>query len=919
MKKSITGIYSVLVILLSIYPAWALAYIKEAQQALDHNEYRTAVIHLKNALQKNPKDAEARLMLGEVYLKTFSPQAAEKELRAAIKYGAPRDKVLPLLARTYLLQRQAPRVIKEIQIEPDMTEHVKAQIATLQGDAYLELGETAKAKSAYQQALHFEQGFADAETGLAQVALSAKDYTGAQTHLDKVIASNPTHVLAWSTQGQLEYQQGKYPAALSSFNKALAGDADFFPALLGKAKTLIAQNHHEQAAAPVAKILQNFPENPQANYFNALIEFSRKNFDGTLAAIDNLEKYTLTHWPSQHLKAIVYYLTKQPQRAAEILVKVIKANPNHLGAAKLLANIYLELNEPQQAVSTLEPFLGKKPDPEVLSLVGSAYMKLNDHDKAAEYFDKAVALAPKDVNVRRLMAINVLNAGDSSEAINELNFAIQLDPNSIQQQYLLITALLRKEDFDTAVTTANKLIKQHPNDAVALNLMGNAYLGKGDNASAKQAFERAAKNDPQYITSRLNLGRIAELEGDMDSAKSHYQEALKINPNHLSALLSLGKIAVENRDLNQALTLFDKAAQANPNAIEPVLAKIDIYKRQQKYDLAINEARTKLSGNDESMELLEALGSTQLLAAQVSQAQATYEKITRLDPESAHAWTMLAIAELKQNQANNAKKHLAKALQLDNRNPTALANMAALQLQMDNPTDAMKNAKLLQRYYPEQGIGYELEGKTALKSKNYSQAEKAFTVGFNKQKSASLAVKLFQIRKFLNHEKTMYLPLRQWLEANPKDASIRLLLASELAKAGDADAAQTHLEYVLKDYPDNAPALNDLALLLYAKKDSRAVEYAQRAYKELPDNPNTADTLGWILVEKGETEAGLKLLSKASSLAPADGNINYHLAVAYNQAGSPAKAREILEKQLSADKSFSMAAAAQELLERIQK
>ena len=72
--------------------------------------------------------------------------------------------------------------------------------------------------------------------------------------------------------------------------------------------------------------------------------------------------------------------------------------------------------------------------------------------------------------------------------------------------------------------------------------------------------------------------------------------------------------------------------------------------------------------------------------------------------------------------------------------------------------------------------------------------------------------------------------------------------------------------------------LNNLAWAYQQVKDARALETAERAYKLAPDNAAIADTLGWILVEQGNTKRGIEVLQKAVTAAPKIASYRYHLA-----------------------------------------
>ena len=62
------------------YAADAQDHIDAAQKYLDDRELSTAIIELKNALQKDPGSQEARFLLGNTYLAMRDGALAEKEL-----------------------------------------------------------------------------------------------------------------------------------------------------------------------------------------------------------------------------------------------------------------------------------------------------------------------------------------------------------------------------------------------------------------------------------------------------------------------------------------------------------------------------------------------------------------------------------------------------------------------------------------------------------------------------------------------------------------------------------------------------------------------------------------------------------------------------------------------------------------------
>ena len=121
----------------------------------------------------------------------------------------------------------------------------------------------------------------------------------------------------------------------------------------------------------------------------------------------------------------------------------------------------------------------------------------------------------------------------------------------------------------------------------------------------------------------------------------------------------------------------------------------------------------------------------------------------------------------------------------------------------------------------------------------------------------------------------------------------------------------------MQKQPDNAAILNNLALVYQQLKDTRALGTAERAYKLKPDNGAIADTLGWLLVEQGNIALGIELLQKAAAAAPDAPEIRYHLAQGWLKAGDKLKARNELERLVSANAKFPQHAEALATLKQL--
>ena len=102
----------------------------------------------------------------------------------------------------------------------------------------------------------------------------------------------------------------------------------------------------------------------------------------------------------------------------------------------------------------------------------------------------------------------------------------------------------------------------------------------------------------------------------------------------------------------------------------------------------------------------------------------------------------------------------------------------------------------------------------------------------------------------------------------------------------------------------NVTVLNNVAWLYQEQGNSEGVKYAERAYELVPGRPEVIDTLGWLLVQNGDTNRGLVLLQEAATKAPHIPDIRYHMAAALEKAGRREEARKELDRLLKSNKSF---------------
>ena len=120
----------------------------------------------------------------------------------------------------------------------------------------------------------------------------------------------------------------------------------------------------------------------------------------------------------------------------------------------------------------------------------------------------------------------------------------------------------------------------------------------------------------------------------------------------------------------------------------------------------------------------------------------------------------------------------------------------------------------------------------------------------------------------------------------------------------DLKAAATVSEAVLAIRPDHGQTLNNLAWVYGETGDPRAVELAERAVKQSPRAADAYDTLGMLLITRGDTKRGMEQLEQARKLSPERLDLRVNYARGLAKAGQKDAARKEIESLLAIEQDF---------------
>lgn len=876
-----------------------LARAKELAAKKDH---RAAVIELKNALQSNAKLPEARFLLGRELLEQGDPKGAQIELQKASDQQYDPDQTLPLLIKSQMLQGQLDKVVKEVPTARVQSPQANAELQTLLGVSRFGLGKSDEAMTAFASAQKFVPGYPAAVLGEARVKASRGDLTGANAEVEQVLAKSPKQVEGLLLKGDIARARGEPKDAIVAYLAAAKESPTNFVARLNLAGAYIENRQFDLAQQQVDELKKLSPRHPGVNYLEAQIAFNKKDYARANDAITLSLAAMPNNGPAQLLAGVIATALNQPGQAEQHLRDALKIAPNNLYTRKLLASHYLRQRQPQKAEEVLQPALAAAPDDSALvSLAGEVALLKGDFDAASRAFARATKLNPSDPNVRTQSAAVQFARGDTAAGFAELEAASKVSTGNANPDVALILAHLQRRQFDQALTAWKTLEKRQPGNPMTYNLRAAIDMGKNDLPSARQALEKALQLQPTYFPAIANLAALDLRDKKVDSARQRYKDFLAKEPGNLSGLLALAQLESSNHGSDETvLGLLKEARRAHPESQQAVGALVAYYISKGDPGHGLSVAQDALASSPNNPRLLDMVGQLLMQTGSPDQAVATYRKLAGLNPESIQYQMRLGQAQLNAGQSEAALQSFGNVLRVKPDSPEAQAAIVGSLLRAGKVDEAARLLAKIKQQAPKSPVVPELEGDVRFAMKQYGDAASAYRKVLATAPNSGLVIKSYTSLVLAGKRADADAFLADWVKAHPKDLPVRLFDADVALRSKDYARAVRSYRAVLASQPNDPVVMNNLAWALWQQKDPQALSYAEKANALAPGIPAVSDTLGWMLVEQGDTKRGLDLLEKASAAAPAQHDIALHLAKAQIKDGRKDAARATLQQLVKA-------------------
>jgi serine/threonine protein kinase/predicted Zn-dependent protease len=364
-----------------------------------------------------------------------------------------------------------------------------------------------------------------------------------------VAESQTVEVLFLQAQNEL-FRQGRYAAALTKIDAALALEPDALRLMLARAQTLRHLKRPAEAVACLEEILRRKPDSWQAHV--------------------NL--------------AMAYHDLGDDARAAEHNRQAEELNPDPAEALRVRAALE---PDPQKALHLLDQALALEPG-STASLIDRSwrYYALQQYDAMLMDVQQLAGAHPNWAFVQANRGLALFNLGRHAEAEEAYGRAVELDAEWPRVWCNRSAARVMTGRFAEALADANEAIRQDPEDSLAYFNRAKARRGLGDLEQALADCDRALRLDSANVQFPRERGFLLGEMGRWPDSADAYNRALQLAPDSALDYANRGVAYLESKQYDRAIADFTKCLEREPGEVRVQRSRAYAYWYSGRYEQA---------------------------------------------------------------------------------------------------------------------------------------------------------------------------------------------------------------------------------------------------------------------------------------------------------------------------------------------
>ncbi len=619
-------------------------YLERAQTFFDAENIEKATIEVKNVLQINPKNADARYLLGLIAEADKDYRVAFGNFNATLEENPNHIKALAKVASYYQMSNDLKNAEEKIALllaaDPGNADALSLKAGIQYKKAHAIRGENEDYVNDADYIAFIEQA-----TELAQQSRTV----------------DPGNVRAVGILTAI-YSEDNPDMALSIIGDGIANQSENESLKMLKIRLLTSQDKREEVVAMYKQLMVEYPDNllypfQLVNYYlkdDRMEESQRQALaEATLNDLIKLkpEDETVKLWLVEFK-----FRNRTAEEGRLLLESFVKAHPESFTFTDRLAGIYIQGKEIDKAERLYTQMIDLDPTGSVAIEARTRLMRIALSNQRREDAEKILAeifdLEPE--NAEALKARARLNISDNKleAAIPDLRVVLKNDPESIAALAMLGGIHEKNNSPDLALDSYQRLLSLKPGNLTALLGASRVLLAKNQAEEAQPLLEAAIKVNASHVEAVRLLTDIYSREQRWDDALSVVSKLTENDKTMAMGYYLQGRIYLRKQDFKEAVVVLKKSHDLEPRGVETLSALVSAYLALEQANKAMDYVLAHVKKYPEQVHARELLARLYMQSRDLKLAATTLRGIVNDHPQRNSAYQLLTKVYIAQSKVD---------------------------------------------------------------------------------------------------------------------------------------------------------------------------------------------------------------------------------------------------------------------------
>ena len=380
------------------------------------------------------------------------------------------------------------------------------------------------------------------------------------------------------------------------------------------------------------------------------------------------------------MQGVAYNALGNSKEALGAFRHALRLSPNAIPALEGEAQIDYDKGD-AAGIPVIKHLLQLRPD-DLTSHGMLAILEYQQGDctEAVVHFEKAAALFETRTPALHAFGACLVKLRQFDRAADVFQKSLALNPEDRQERLVTASVQLMSDKSTPAIATLEPLLTKTP-DAATLELASAAYEDAHDTEKAVENLRQAIILDPGNVRLYVDFAALSATHQSFQVGINVVNEGLGLMPNAAPLYFARGVLYVQLAKYEEAQADFDKAYTLDPTQSLSAAAQGLAAVQQNDLTNALAGVEQKLARNPEDPLLLYLQADiltqqgAQPGSVEFTEAMRSAQKAVKLRPGLGPARSVLAKLYLQDGQYVEAAAQCQKALEIDPKDQTALYHL----------------------------------------------------------------------------------------------------------------------------------------------------------------------------------------------------------------------------------------------------